>query len=65
MQMMPDEVNGYFALNVDPTARPLVINVDYYDATYMATKDIRKAMNREISEDKLSALEEFLLHGMY
>ena len=53
-----DEVNGYFALNVDPTARPLVINVDYYDATYMATKDIRKAMNREISEDKLSALEE-------
>ncbi len=32
--------------------------MDYYDATYMATKDIRKAMNREISEDKLSALEE-------
>ena len=53
-----DEVNGYFALNVDPTARPLVINVDYYDATYIATKDIRKAMNREITEDKLSALEE-------
>lgn len=24
-----DEVNEYFALNVDPTARPLVINVDY------------------------------------
>ncbi len=53
-----DEVNGYFALNVDPTARPLVINVDYYDATYTVTKDIRKAMNREITEDKLSALED-------
>ena len=28
-----DEVNSYFALNVDPTARPLMINVDYNEAT--------------------------------
>lgn len=53
-----DEVNGYFALNVDPTARPLVINVDYYDATYTVTKDIRKAMNREIPVEELSAMED-------
>ena len=36
-----DEVNKYFALNVDPTARPLVINVDYNEATFQITKDIR------------------------
>ena len=29
-----DEVNEYFALNVEPTARPLVINVDYNEATF-------------------------------
>ena len=37
-----DEINSYFALNVDPTARPLVINVDYNEATYKMTENIRK-----------------------
>lgn len=52
-----DDVNSYFALNVDPTARPLVINVDYNEATYQVTKDIRKALQGEISEDSLSFIE--------
>lgn len=52
-----DEVNSYFALNVDPTARPLVINVDYYEATYKVTKNIRKALAGEISVNSLSAIE--------
>lgn len=52
-----DEVNSYFALNVDPTARPLVINVDYYEATYKVTENIRKALNGEISVNSLSAIE--------
>ena len=39
-----DEVNSYFALNVDPTARPLMINVDYNEATYMVTRHIREAL---------------------
>ena len=30
-----EEMNAYFALNVDPTARPLMINVDYNEATYI------------------------------
>lgn len=55
-----DEVNSYFALNVDPTARPLVINVDYNEATYMVTKHIREALyspgNAKTRED-LSAIE--------
>lgn len=52
-----DEVNRYFALNVDPTARPLVINVDYYEATYKVTENIRKALNGKISVNSLSAIE--------
>lgn len=52
-----DEVNSYFALNVDPTARPLVINVDYYEATYKVTENIRKALNGKISVNSLSAIE--------
>lgn len=52
-----DEVNSYFALNVDPTARPLVINVDYYEATYKVTENIRKALNGEMSVNALSAIE--------
>lgn len=52
-----DEVNSYFALNVDPTTRPLVINVDYYEATYKVTENIRKALNGKISVNSLSAIE--------
>ncbi len=52
-----EEVNGYFALNVDPTARPLVINVDYNEATYQVTKNIRKVIAGQLPEEKLSAIE--------
>lgn len=55
-----DEVNSYFALNVDPTARPLMINVDYNEATYMVTGHIREALyspgDAKTRED-LSAIE--------
>ncbi len=40
-----DEINDYFALNVEPTARPLVINVDYNEATFQITKDIQRVMS--------------------
>lgn len=52
-----DEVNAYFALNVDPKARPLVINVDYNDATYKLTENLRKTLDGESSVDSLSAIE--------
>ena len=51
------EMNSYFALNVDPTARPLVINVDYNEAIYNVTKDIRRVMAGTQKEQNLSALE--------
>ena len=52
-----EEVNSYFALNVDPTARPLVINVDYNEATYQVTEDLQKAIAGEMSVEDLSAIE--------
>lgn len=65
-----DEVNEYFALNVDPTARPLVINVDYNEATFQITKDIRAVEDGTKNEESLSAIEksyydacESFLHG--
>lgn len=51
------EVNEYFSINVDPTARPLNINVDYRDALYRSGENIRKALTNEISITQLSGLE--------
>lgn len=50
------EVNDYFALNVDPTARPLVINVDYNEATYQVTEEIRDALDGKLPEEEMSAI---------
>lgn len=52
------EVNEYFALNVDHTARPLVINVDYNEATYQATENIEAALNGNYPEGNLTAIEQ-------
>lgn len=52
------EVNEYFALNVDPTARPLAINVDYNEATYQATENIEAALNGNYPEGNLTAIEQ-------
>ena len=51
-----EEVNDYFALNVDPTARPLVINVDYNEATYQVTEEIREALKGDLPEEEMSAI---------
>lgn len=51
------DVNEYFAINVDPTARPMNINVDYRDALYRSGENIRKALTNEISITELSGLE--------
>lgn len=51
------EVNEYFSLNVDPTARPLNINVDYRDTLYQTTENIRNALNKEKPSSSLTGLE--------
>ena len=65
-----DDVNEYSALNVEPTARPLVINVDYNEATFQITKDIRAVQNGTDKKENLWGLEksyydacENYLHG--
>ena len=52
-----NEVNEYFSLNVDPTARPLNINVDYRDTLYQTTENIRNALNNEKPSSSLTGLE--------
>lgn len=52
-----NEVNDYFAINVDPTARPMNINVDYIDALYRCGRNIQRALDSEISVTELSGLE--------
>lgn len=51
------EVNEYFSINVDPTARPMNINVDYADALYRCGENLQKALDGEISVTELSGLE--------
>lgn len=51
------EINDYFSLNVDPTARPMNINVDYKDALYRVEKNLTDALEKKISGEELSGLE--------
>lgn len=51
------EVNEYFSINVDPTARPMNINVDYRDSLYRSGENIRMALTNEICITQLCSLE--------
>ena len=51
------ELNDYFSINVDPTARPLNINVDYEDALYRTTEHIQAALDKTLDASELSGLE--------
>ena len=52
-----DEINEYFSLNVDPTARPLNINVDYWDAIYRVQQNIQDVLDGKTQQSKLNGLE--------
>ena len=51
------EINSYFSLNVDPTARPININVDYWDVLYQTTEHIQEALDGTIQANQLSGIE--------
>lgn len=51
------EINDYFSLNVDPTARPMNINVDYWDGLYRTTEHIQQALDGEIKVKTLTGIE--------
>lgn len=51
------DINDYFSLNVDPTARPMNINVDYWDGLYRTTDNIQKVMDKELRVQELTGIE--------
>lgn len=54
----PDgEFQSYYTGNVDPTARPLAMNLDYNDALTICYENLQAALNGEKSEDDLELLE--------
>lgn len=52
-----NEIAKYYQWNVDPTARPLAINVDYNDALQRSYHNLRMVMNGVKAESNLEVLE--------
>ena len=53
-----EEVGQYLGRNVDPTATPFVINLDYSDAIFRTTKNIQAVLDREKDFQSLNVLEQ-------
>lgn len=51
------EFQQYYTGNIDPTARPLAINLDYNQALTICYENLQAALNGEKSEDELEILE--------
>lgn len=51
------ELNDYFSMNVDPTARPMSINVDYIDALYRVREQMENVRTGRMSMTQLTGLE--------
>lgn len=52
-----EEFEKYYQLNVDPTARPLSINVDYNNALQICYEELSLVLAKEKSENSLQLLE--------
>lgn len=50
-------INKYYALNVDPTARPISINVDYNDALHRSYINIKKLLSNQKNITDLITLD--------
>lgn len=51
------DINDYFSMNVDPTARPMNINVDYWDGLYRTSDHIQQALDGKIRVQELTGIE--------
>lgn len=51
------DINDYFSMNVDPTARPMNINVDYWDGLYRTTDNIQLALDKKLRVQELTGIE--------
>lgn len=59
------EIASYFQKNVDPSARPLAVNVDYKDALSRCYKNLRDALMGKKEIEQLTALEGSYYEGCY
>lgn len=50
-------LEDYFQRNVDSTARPISINIDYSDALYKCYEQVNAALNGSVAEEELQILE--------
>lgn len=53
-----EEVGTYLGMNVDPTATPLVINLDYSDAIFRVTNSIQNTLNGISDYEDMTVLEQ-------
>lgn len=51
------EIKQYYRDNVDPTARPLGINIDYKDAVIKSYRNINSVLNGEMDSNSLQLIE--------
>lgn len=51
------EIKQYYINNVDPTARPLGINIDYKDALIKSYRNINSVLNGEMDSNNLQLIE--------
>ena len=51
------EIKQYYRDNVDPTARPLGINIDYEDALIKSYRNINSVLNGEMDSKSLQLIE--------
>lgn len=56
-----DDFKKYYQDNVDPTARPLAINVDYSDALSICYSEIIDVLNGTKDESELPILENHIM----
>lgn len=52
-----EEILASYSSNLDPSARPIVVNVDFNDAIFISNRNIKNALNESIQVDKLSTLD--------
>lgn len=52
-----EEISKYYQMNVDMTARPLSINIDYYDALDRCYSDLEEALKGKRTEQDMELLE--------
>ena len=59
------ELTKYYQENVDPTARPLAINVDYYDALFRCYDDLKAALTGKKAVSDLGIVEGSYFESCY